>query len=59
MSDTKSEQRIDVERSAVVRLMEVARRRYQQAVDKIWPLNQNYLEGYMRALEDVLAMENE
>lgn len=51
------EKTIDVERSAIVRL-------HKEALAKIetlgtWEANYHYWNGYIRALEHVLEMENE
>jgi hypothetical protein len=59
MPTTKPERAIDVERSAVVRLKEQARIRVEEAEDDDANYVSTYWAGYHRALEDVLAMENE
>jgi hypothetical protein len=59
MPTTKPERTIDVERSAVVRLKEQARIRVEEAEDADANYVSTYWAGYHRALEDVLAMENE
>jgi hypothetical protein len=59
MPTTKPEPTIDVERSAVLRLKEHGQRRHQQVAGIALGYWEMYWRGYMRALEDVLAMENE
>lgn len=55
----QAEQTLDLERSAVIRLLTMARKRCSEAEDE----GANYVSawwgGYVRALEDVLAMEDE
>lgn len=55
----KQERTIDVERSAVIRLMEQARIRVQKAEAEDANYVSTWWGGYFRALEDLLAMEQE
>lgn len=50
---------IDVERSAVIRLMGQARIRVQEAEAEDANYVSTWWGGYFRALEDLLAMEQE
>jgi len=59
MPNRQSERTLDIERSAVVRLMELARTRINEAEQEGANYVSTYQAGYHRALEDVLAMENE
>jgi hypothetical protein len=59
MPTAKPERTIDVERSAVVRLKEQAHIRVVEAESEDANYVSTYWAGYHRALEDVLAMENE
>lgn len=55
----KPERTVDVERSAVVRMMNGARTRVEEAEQEGANYVSTWWGGYHRALEDLLAMENE
>lgn len=59
--DTKAraERRLDVERSAVIRLLKLARQRCHEAEDEGVNYVSTWWGGYVRALEEVLGMEHE
>ena len=59
MPNRQSERTLDIERSAVVRLMKSARKKTNEAEQEGANYVSTYWAGYHRALEDVLAMENE
>lgn len=59
MPTGKQRRTIDVERSAVIRLMREARVRVQEAEVEDANYVSTWWGGYFRALEDLLAMENE
>jgi hypothetical protein len=59
MPSRKPERNVDVERSAVLRMMEQARIRVEEAESEDANYVSTWWGGYHRALEDVLAMENE
>lgn len=58
MANTKAGDFLDVERSAVVRLIETAKQRCQQA-EEAESFAAPWWQGYLRALEQVLEMEDE
>lgn len=55
----KPERTVDVERSALIRLMKEARVRVEEAEQEGANYVSTWWGGYYRALEDLLAMENE
>lgn len=59
MPTRKQGRTIDVERSAVIRLMKEARTRVQEAEVEDANYVSTWWGGYFRALEDLLAMEGE
>jgi len=59
MPNRKPERNVDVERSAVLRLMKEARARVQEAEAEDANYVSTWWGGYCRALEDLLAMEGE
>ncbi len=59
MPTAKQGRTIDVERSAVIRLMKEARIRVQEAEVEDANYVSTWWGGYFRALEDLLAMEGE
>lgn len=52
-------QRLDVERSALVRLLMMAKQRCMEAEDEGANYVSTWWGGYVRALEEVLDMEHE
>ena len=56
---TQGTRPIDVERSAVIRLMKLARIRTEEAESEGANYFSTWWGGYHRALEDVLNMEDE
>jgi hypothetical protein len=59
MPTKKHERTVDVERSALLRLMKEARVRVEEAEQEGANYVSTWWGGYYRALEDLLAMENE
>ena len=59
MPSKKPERTVDVERSVVVRRMNEARVRVEEAEQEGANYVSTWWGGYYRALEDLLAMENE
>lgn len=59
MPNHKQEPAVDVERSAVARMIEHARVRVQESEQEGANYVSTWWGGYLRALEDLLAMENE
>ena len=59
MQKQKPERTVDVERSALLRLMKEACTRVEEAEQEGANYVSTWWGGYHRALEDLLAMENE
>ena len=59
MQKQKPERTVDVERSALLRLMKEARTRVEEAEKEGANYVSTWWGGYHRALGDLLAMENE
>lgn len=57
MATSKGEELIDVSRRALVRLRNMALRHYDETVEGSF--TQGYWNGYIRALEHIIEMENE
>ena len=57
MATRQGEEPIDVSRNALVRLRKIALRHYNETVDGSY--TQGYWNGYVRALEYVIEMEDQ
>lgn len=57
MATSKGEELIDVSRRALVRLRNMALRHYDETVEGSF--TQGYWNGYIRALEHIIEMEDE
>jgi hypothetical protein len=57
MATRKGEEPVDISRRALIRLREMALRHYDETVNGSF--TQGYWNGYVRALEHIIEMEDE